>query len=312
MTSRTRKSQEEVWPQLPYNEWKDTLDTLHMWMQIVGKVKLALSPFINQWWEVAFYITPKGVTTGLIPFKQKAFAVDFDFINHEVIIYTSTGKEKTILLKPLSVSEFYKKFMDALYALEISVAISPLPVEFLNPIPFNKDKTHKSYDKKSVEKWWRIQLQISFIFDKFRSNFRGKSSPINFYWGSFDLNGTRFSGKFANPPKLKGTMGKIMRHAENEENFSFGFWPGDERFPYPAFYSYLYPAPKGTETIKTGPTISYFNKKLFEEILPYEEVRKTNNPQNSITKFLKDTYEKNAKLAKWDIKALKGSVPNTN
>ncbi len=306
---KSQRNNISSWPPLPYLEWKDTLDTLHMWMQIVGKVKLRLSPFLNQWWESAFFVTSTGVTTGRIPYKDKAFVVDFDFIHHSLIIRTSDGSEITLRLKPMSVARFYEEFMKILKLLDINVSIYSVPVEFLNPIPFKKDNIHTAYDKNFVERWWSLQLQISFILDKFRSPFRGKSSPIHFFWGSFDLAGTRFSGKKADPPHLKGVMGKIMKYSENEENFTFGFWPGDQKFPSPAFYAYIYPAPKGSETIRTGPSISYFNKQLSLDILPYEEVRKTKNPEKEIMNFLTTTYNENAKLAGWDIKSLEGPFP---
>src|SRR5260221_887693 len=304
-----RLQKSEIWPPLPYSTWKDTLDTFHMWMQIVGKVKLALCPFLNQWWETAFYVTPTGMTTGRIPYKKEAFAIDFHCINHTMSITTSLGEEKIIFLKPHAVAEFYKEFMSMLQEPDIHVSIHPIPVEFANPISFEKDIKHASYEKEFGEKWWRMQLQTSFIFDRFRSTFRGKSSPTHFFWGSFDLASTRFSGKKANPPRLKGVMGKIMKYSENEENFTFGFWPGDQKFPYPAFYSYIYPAPKGYQTIKTGPSIAYFNKKLSLCILPYEEVRKKKNPEKDILNFLTTTYNEYAKLAGWDIDALEGSIP---
>ncbi len=298
-----------LWPSLVYNEWKDTLDTLHLWMQIVGKVKLALCPFINQWWQVAFYVTTRGMTTGRIPYKKSTFQVNFDFMTHHLSISTSEGKEIVIPLQPRSVKDFYSQFMEALKSLGITVSIRPIPSEMSNAIPFHEDTKHASYDGEYVSRWWRIQLQVNEVFEVFRSPFRGKSSPIHFFWGSFDLNGTRFSGKKAKPPKLKGEMGKIMRFAENEENFAFGFWPGDERFPYPAFYTYLYPAPQSYETIKTGPSISYFNKKLSECILPYEEVRRKKSSEKEMLHFLETTYVESAKLAGWDIAYLQGPVP---
>ncbi len=297
-----------VWPELPYEEWKNTLDTLHMWMQIVGKVKLALAPFLNQWWEVAFYVTSTGITTGRIPFENEIFQVDFDFISHYVAIRTSTGQFKKIPLIPRTVARFYQEFMEVLSSLGIKVTIWPIPVEVQNPIPFIKDTKHTSYDKEYATKWWHILWETNVIFDKFRTPFRGKSSPIHFFWGSFDICGTRFSGKTAIPPKAKGVMQKIMRFAENEENFTFGFWPGNQGFPYPAFYSYIYPAPKGLETINFGKDAT-FNEQLSECILPYESVRKSVQPEVTIMNFLQTTYTKSAQLAGWDLKVLEGPVP---
>lgn len=300
---------DELWPPLPYCEWKETLETLHMWMQIVGKVKLALAPFINQWWEVVFYITARGMTTGRIPYNNEIFQIDFDFISHNMSIYKSNNRSKTIPLHARSVADFYKEFIEKLAALGIHTKIIPVPVEVLNPIPFSEDTKHASYEAEYVTKWWRILVQINMVFDQFRSSFRGKSSPIHFFWGSFDLNGTRFNGKHAKPPKMANPLGKIMRFAENEENFAFGFWPGDQRLPYPAFYSYIYPAPKEMTTINFGENI-YFNEALSECIMPYEVVQKTKDPRKTIRSFLNTTYSESAKLAGWDIKSLEGSIPS--
>lgn len=296
------------WPALPYAKWKNTLDTLHMWMQIVGKIKLKLSPFINQWWEVAFFITSYGITTGKIPYKDEIFQLDFDFLNHNLIIQTSWRKTITFPLKSKTVAEFYKELMAALIKLGIDISISPVPVEIQNPIPFAKDTVHASYDKEYVQRWWRTMVKINIVFEQFRSAFRGKSSPIHFFWGSFDLAGTRFSGKKL-PDKTDWPKGyKFMRYAENEENFGFGFWPGDERFPHPAFYAYLYPKPVGMETVtfKKGVT---FNEQLGECILLYEFVRRSKNPQGAAMEFLQTTYVETAKLAKWDIKSYQTQIP---
>lgn len=298
-----------IWPSLPYQNWESTRDTLHLWMQIVGKIKLKLNPFLNQWWEVAFYVTACGITTGRIPYKNFAFEVLFDFIDHKLFIQSSKGSKEIIRLQSMSVAAFYDTFFHSLASLGIIVSINPIPSEISHPIPFKKDITHCSYDQAYVHKWWQILLQSSFLFDEFRSNFRGKSSPVQFFWGSFDLSTTRFSGKKL-PDKIDWPKGySFMRYAENEENFAIGFWPGDERVTYPAFYSYLVPAPKGCKTMHTGPAISYFDTILSECILPYEEVRKAKNPQKEIMDFFTTTYTEYAKLAKWDIKALSGLIP---
>lgn len=298
-----------VWPPLIYNQWQDTLDTLHLWLQIIGKTKLSLCPFLNQWWEVAFYVTSTGMTTGRIPYKNTVFSIDLDFINHSIIIRTDNGAEKIIHLHPMTVADFYSEFMDSLPRFGINVKITSTPSEITNPLPFKSDHTHCSYDKDAVYRWWRIQLQVSIILDQFRTSFRGKSSPVQFFWGSFDLNTTRYSGKIL-PDKTDWPKGYgFMRYAENEENFSVGFWPGDLRFPAPAFYSYLSPAPPGCESINTGPSISYFNQTLSECILPYEAVRKTKHPEREILSFINTTYAEYAKLAGWDVKELTGPVP---
>lgn len=309
MPSTRAKTAAVLWPSLPYRRWKDTRDTLHLWMQIVGKVKLKLSPFLNQWWEVAFQATPRGMTTGRIPYQDIAFAVDFDFLAHTLAITTSTGEETGIRLAPCSVAEFYREFMSALSALGIHVTITPTPSEIAHSVPFAEDTQHASYDKEYVTRWWQIQLRSSLVLDRFRAGFRGKSSPVQFFWGSFDLNTTRFSGKRL-PDKTDWPKGyRFMRYAENEENFACGFWPGDERFPHAAFYSYLYPAPPSCETIYTGPAFSYFDRQLGEGILPYAGVRKAEHPEEEILSFLETTYQEYARLAGWDTESLTGLVP---
>jgi hypothetical protein len=308
MPTLSKKDTHLFWPSLPYEEWKETLDTLHMWMQIVGKVKLSLAPFINQWWEVAFYITATGMTTGRIPYENGIFQVDFDFTHHKLFIYTNTKQKIIIPLKSYSVAQFYKKFIEAIILLGIHVVINPIPTEVTNPIPFVKDTIHASYDKKYVTRWWNILVQSSLVFDRFRSSFRGKSSPIQFFWGSFDLTGTRFSGKSATAPKIKGELGRIMRYAENEENFAFGFWPGDERYPNPAYYTYMYPQPKGFSLLNFGKYAS-FNEKLAECIFPYETIRTMPSPEKVLMQFLTGSYSESAKIAGWDINSLKTRVP---
>lgn len=294
------------WPALSYEEWKDTLDTLHMWMQIAGKVKLALHPFLNHWWEVAFQVNSSGMTTGLIPYKDDAFDINFDFIDHELVLHKVSGESFKISLYPRSVADFYKEFTGGLKDLHIDVRINPMQVEVTDPISCDKDELHSSYEAKYAENWWRLQVKCYLVFERFRSHFRGKSSPIQFFWGSFDLNGTRFSGKLVTPPDYGG---RIMRFAENEENFSFGFWPGDKRYPHPAFYSYLYPAPKGIEDAHIEPPAGSFNSMMGEFILPYEDVFSASSTEEMILQFLQTTYEESAKLAGWDLKLLEGPVP---
>jgi Family of unknown function (DUF5996) len=297
------------WPQLKYAEWKETLETIHLFTQIAGKIKLEQNAFLNHWWEVAFFVIPRGLTTGRIPYKNEAFEILFDCIDHKVIIHTSRGEKRVLTLKPQTVASFYAKCMQALITLGIKIKINKTPSEIPDPVPFDKDTKHRSYDKETVTNWWHVQLKTSFILDIFRSGFRGKSSPVQFYWGSFDLNTTRFSGKKL-PDKTDWPKGyHFMRYAENEENFACGFWPGSEKFPHPAFYSYLYPAPKGCESINTGPVFSYFDTRLAECIFPYEDARKTKNPEKEILNFFTTTYREYARLAGWNIKELQGKPP---
>ncbi|MCU7497164.1 MAG: hypothetical protein HF314_08190 [Ignavibacteria bacterium] len=295
-----------IWPALPYEKWKDTLDTLHMSMQIAGKVKLALHPFINHWWEVAFQINSSGMTTGLIPHKDDAFDINFDFLRHEVLIHKTSDESRKISLYPRSVKSFYAEFMAALADLGIYVTINPMAVEVPDPVSCDIDELHSSYDSRYVLNWWQLQVKCHLLFERFRSTFRGKSSPVQFFWGSFDLNGTRFSGKPATPPDYGG---RIMRFAENEENFSFGFWPGDKRFPHPAFYAYLYPAPKGIENARIEPLAASFSPLLGEFILPYEKIYESPSAGDMILQFLKSTYNESARLAGWDLRSLEGPVP---
>lgn len=297
------------WPPLPYAEWKDTRDTLHLWTQIVGKTKLRLNPFLNHYWEVVLYVTATGLATGRIPYGKIAFGVEFDFTSHRLRIVTSEGKKELIPLKPRTVSDFYKEYMRALENAGMHISITPTPSEVPNPIPFKENTAHASYDKEYVARWQQIQLQASFVFDRFSSTFRGKNSPVQFFWGSFDLSQTRFSGKKL-PDKVDWPRGySFMRYAENEENFACGFWPGDERFPHPAFYSYMYPAPKGFEAINAGSAGAFFSRDLSEWILPYEDARGARDPEKTILNFLETTYRESAKLSKWDAAYLEGLVP---
>jgi len=293
------------WQPLPYNEWKDTLTALHMKMQVVGKIKLELTTFINQWWNTAFYLNARGMTTGLIPYKDKIFEVNFDFIEHKCFVRTENSEVKEVHLMQCSVAEFYKEFMDALLSLGINVTINTLPAEVQNPVPCDIDE-RAFYDKDYVHRWWKILLHSNIIFERFRHTFRGKSSPVHFFWGGFDLAHTRFNGKPASPPDKAGI---IMKYAENEENFSIGFWPGNETFPKAIFYSYLYPAPISIESLKINPNAASFNTALGEFILEYEEVCKSATPEKMIIDFLNSTYEESAKLAEWDIKSFEGPVP---
>ncbi len=298
-----------MWRELPYNEWHETLDTLHLWMEIIGKIKLAFSPFLNQWWEVTFYVTASGLSTGPIPYNGDVFQIDFNFMKHELTMQTSwSTSTKTLKLTPMSVAAFYERLLKMLKDLGIDIKIWPVPVEMTIHTPFTEDTEHAQYQKNSVENWWHILLHTSVVFEQFRSSFRGKSSPIQFFWGSFDLSGTRYSGKLAIAPKYKGVMAKIMRYAENEENFAFGFWPGDERFPEPAYYSYLYPSPSGMEAIKlTGG--GFFHEQLGECVLPYASVRQAKQPATKLLHFLETSYKKYAELAGWDTKVLRTKTP---
>jgi hypothetical protein len=244
--------------------------------------------------------------TGLIPYKDKCFEVNFDFNKHILTVNSTESEERFIELRPQSVAGFYHEFMTVLSSMDIEVKINVTSVEFAETILLDTDAKHFSYDKEFVSDWNKIQIHLSMIFEKFRTPFRGKSSPVHFFWGSFDLNATRFCGRPASPPNYGG---KIMQYAENEENFSYGFWPGDARYPHPALYAYMYPAPKGIDKASVEPKEAFFSKELGEFLLPYEEVISGANPEEMVLNFLHSAYEASAKLAKWNVEELHCPTP---
>jgi uncharacterized protein DUF5996 len=292
---------DEIWPALPYTEWKTTLDTLHMWTQVVGKVKLKLSPFLTNWWNVTFSVTARGLTTSTIPFNQRVFQVDFDFIAHQLVISSSTGKQRSMPLVARSVAEFFQEFMGHLKALDIDVDINTQPVEVDNGIPFERDDVHSSYAPEYVNRWWRILVGVSRLLEQYRSAFVGKSSPVQFWWGSFDLATTRFSGRPAPPREWPA---RWMAVGGQEEQALAGFWPGNERLREPAFVAYTYPEPAGCRTAAIQPDAAYFHPELGEFILPYARARATASPDQVILDFYRRTYEVGAALAGWDRAAL--------
>ena len=293
------------WPSLRYENWNETLDSLHMKMQIIGKVKLELNPFLNQWWQVAFYLNMRGMTTGLIPYEDGVFEIEFNFIDHNLSVRLSNNQLKVIPLSPTPVATFYSDFTDILKSMGINVVINTLPCEVPDPVKFEFDNMKKSYDKDFVHTWWMILIQVQRVFESFRSGFRGKSSPVHFFWGSFDLCETRFSG---NPCAFPIGSGRIMKYAENEQNFTFGFWPGDKNYPHAAFYSYFYPAPEGIETPGNDGG-KYYNINMREYILDYQEVIDSKNPEESVLKFLNETYDIGAKATGWDVESLIAEIP---
>lgn len=292
----------ERWPPLPWDAWKDTCETLHMWTQIVGKVKLELAPFLNELWEVGFHLTARGMTTGIIPAGDRVFEVTFDFIDHNLYVVVSDGQVKTMRLVARSVADFYGEIMAIMRSLGIEVAISTLPVEVPDPIPFEQDRIHASYDPDSAHRFWRILVQTAQVLQRYRSPFAGKSSPILFYWGSFDLNETRYSGKPAPPPK---GAPRFFQIAEDQENIACGFWPGNPNatgvtLGKPAFYSYTAPAPPGFKDAAARPGEAHYNSTLGEFILPYDDARRAASPEEAILDFFQSTYEAGARLAGWD------------
>jgi hypothetical protein len=293
--------QPECWPALPLNSWKDTYATLHMWTQIVGKVRLRLTPVVNHWWNVPLYIAARGLTTSRIPYGERAFEVWFDFIQHRLVLETSDGLVKTLPLEPRPVAQFYKEFMELLRSAEIEIKIWRMPVEIPNPIAFDQDRVHASYDRASVEKFWRILLSVDTVFNEFRARFIGKSSPVHFFWGSFDLAVTRFSGRRA--PERPG-VDAMTREAYSHEVSSVGFWPGSGNVQGPAFYSYAVPEPQGFKGQHVRPEAAFYDRQLNEFLLMYDDVREAESPTASLLEFCESTYETAATLGNWDRGAL--------
>lgn len=299
-----------TWPALPLAAWQETLDTLHMWLQIIGKIKLALTPFLNEWWNVGLHVTATGLTTGLIPAGDRAFQIDLDFIRHQLTIQTSTGETAEMPLAPRSVASFYAELMTTLHRLGIAVTIDPLPCEVPNPIRCDINHTHASYDPAYVNRCWRILVQTTMVLQRFRTPFTGKSSPILFYWGSFDLGHARFSGRPGDPP---AGAPRFYQIAEDQENFACGWWPGNasasgEAFGEPAFYAYLNPAPAGIREAQVRPAAASFDSALGEFILRYDDARRSDDPAREVLAFFQSAYEASARLAKWDRDALERSI----
>lgn len=292
---------DEVWPSLPLEEWKDTYATLHMWMQIVGKIRLAQSPLVNHWWNVPFYVTSRGLTTSAMPYGHRSFEIDFDFIDHRLVIRTSEGVEKNIALAPRSVADFYREVMEALRSLDIVLEIYTTPVEIPDPVPFTEDTKHASYEAEYANRLWRILLQSDKVFKKFRGEFVGKSSPVHFFWGSFDLAVTRFSGR---PAPAREGADPITREAYSHEVISCGFWPGSGNVLAPAFYCYSAPEPAGFAEAKVSPDSAFYNRETSGFVLLYDEVRRADSPEETLLEFLQSTYAAGANLGKWDRAAL--------
>jgi len=287
----------ELLPELPLNAWKDTYATLHMWTQIVGKVRLALSPRINHWWEVALYVTSLGLTTSPIPYDDGIFEIQFDFIHHKLLIRTSQDAERVMALAPRSVADFYQEFMQCLQSLGVHVKFWKMPCEVPNPIPFDRDAAHASYDPEYANRFWRILVFADEIFKEFRSCFIGKSSPVHFFWGSFDLAVTRFSGRRA--PVREGAD-SITREAYSHEVISAGFWPGSGDVQGAAFYVYAAPEPAGFGEARVGPAKAFYHSQMHEFLLMYDDVRRAPSPKAALLEFMQSSYDAGANLANWN------------
>jgi hypothetical protein len=291
----------ECWPALPLESWEDTRATLHMWTQIVGKVRLALTPQVNHWWNVPLYVSARGLTTSAMTYEKSVIELEFDFVEHQLVLKKDDGAVKKLALEPRSVADFYQEFMRMLNGAGIAVKIWKTPVEIPNPIAFDADEVHKSYDREAVRKFWRILASSDAVFQEFRSRFIGKSSPVHFFWGSFDLAVTRFSGRRA--PERAGAD-RITKEAYSHEVSSVGFWPGSGEVKEAAFYSYASPEPEGFKEYRAGPTAAAYRKDLGEFLLTYEAVRSSASPSAALMDFCQSTYEAGAILGKWDREAL--------
>jgi hypothetical protein len=293
-----------AWPELPLEAWQDTYATLHMWTQIVGKIRLTLTPLVNHWWNVTLYVTARGLTTSPIPYQGSSFEIRFDFIEHQLVIETSEGAVRILALRPRTVADFYRELMNTLASLGIELKIHAHPDEVANPIPFAEDVAHASYDPEYAHRFWRILVSVDQVFKEFRGRFIGKCSPVHFYWGSFDLAVTRFSGR-----RAPDRPDPIQREAYSHEVISAGFWPGGGGMQ-PAFYSYTAPEPPELKTCSIRPAAALYHTGMSEFILPYHAVRGAQAPGSELLEFLQSTYEAGATLARWDRAALERSPGN--
>ena len=298
----------ESWPNLPLTAWTETYATLHLWTQIVGKIRLSRSPWTNHSWHTTFYVTPRGVTTGPMYQQMRAFQIDFDFIAHEIEIRCDDGSIGGFPLEPQSVAAFYRRLKTEMTRVGLEMKIYPKPNEIPNAIPFEKDQTHSSYDAEYVTRFWRILLQTDRVFKIFRARFVGKCSPVHFFWGAYDLAVTRFSGRIAprHPGGVPNLPDRVTREAYSHEVSSCGFWPGGGAVSYPAFYSYAYPEPEGFAQTSVEPGGAFYSRDLREFILPYDSVRNSSTPDETLLAFLQTTYEAAANFAKWDRASLEG------
>lgn len=287
----------EEWPALPLDEWRDTYATLHMWSQVVGKIALASTPPLNHFWNVALQVTPRGLSTGRLTANGRMFGLAFDFVDHQLVVQTS-GSDRAILpLRPQSVAAFYKEVIRKLRDLGLDVRIWPMPVEVPDPIRFDQDEEHASYDPAFASAFWRALVAMVPVFDRFRAGFLGKSSPVHFFWGSFDLASTRFSGR---PAPTRAGADAITSEAYSHEVISHGFWPGGRGVPYASFYAYAAPEPTGLRGASVRPAAARYDEALSEFILPYEDVRSARSPEHELTAFLESTYNAAADLGRWE------------
>jgi hypothetical protein len=303
----TTASSADNWPPLAYADWADTCNTLHLWTQIAGKVKLALSPLANHWWGIVLLVNARGLTTGPMPYRGRALQIDFDFCAHELILRSSDAREQRFALRPMATADFYAAVMAALRALDVEVRIWTMPVEIEGAIPFEQDRTHASYDAAAVHTFWRQLVQCDRVFNIFRARYLGKVSPVHFFWGSFDLAVTRFTGRLAPPltsSKAPNVGLWVMQEAYSHECSSFGFWPGNGGYSKAAFYSYVYPEPAGYGQSPVRPAGAAYNKDVGQFLLDYDAVRTAASPDEALLDFMQTTYEAAANNGAWDRRAL--------
>lgn len=292
---------ETIWPELDWAQWSDTADTLHMWTQIVGKTRLALSPLQAHWWNVPLYVSARGLSTAAMPYGDEMLEIEFDFVSHVLRYRLSTGAEVATPLRSQSVADFYAEYKRSLAALGVTVDIWPVPVELKTPIPFAEDTQHATYDADAAHRFWRVLTRADQIFQQFSTKFIGKVSPVHFFWGSFDLAVTRFSGRVA-PPRADADP--ITREAYSREVISAGFWPGNGGFGAAAFYCYAAPTPVCLDQAKIGPASAGYNAELGEFLLKYDDLRAEADPDAALMEFLESTYDAAARLANWDRASL--------
>jgi hypothetical protein len=293
---------DEVWPSLPLEAWRETYATLHRWFQIVGKIRLAQTPWVNHSWHVTLYVTPSGLTTSSIPYLTGAFQIDFDFLSHHITVQSSDGRRASFELHPQSVATFYKRLMNAMKALGLVVPIHRRPNETVDATPFDEDETHRAYDPDYANRFWQVLVQADRELKAFRAGFLGKCSPVHFFWGGPDLAVTRFSGRRAprHPGGIPNLPDWVTREAYSHEVSSCGFWPGGGPVPYAAFYAYAYPEPAGFSTAAIEPADAFYSPDLREFILPYDAVRLAPSPEETLRRFLETTYQAAATLGEWD------------
>ena len=306
-------SEKPIWPDLSLAAWSETCDTLHLWTQIVGKVRIALTPLINHWWNATFLVTARGLAAPAMPYAGRTFDIIFDFVNHQLVIETSDGGVESITLKAKAVADFYNEFMQCLQRLGIDIHIWTMPSEIENAIQFDRDSTHAQYDPVYAQKFWLALLQANRVMNEFRARFIGKASPVHFFWGSFDLAVTRFSGRTAPPPKgtAPHVASWVIAESYSHEVSSCGFWPGNGGYGRAAFFVYAYPEPAGYGDTRRATADAFYDKGLGQFILPYDAVCQSGDPDRLLLGFLQETYVAAAELAKWDRKTLERELSTT-